>query len=98
MAYWIREFTNVKTGARFRVSSAIHYIPPLRREIAKKLNDQQWEDDNLYKHDAGLDMKLEGLCPELAVELDRLQSDPHPQAGRGVVHGDQTGQSATDNR
>ena len=41
MAYWIREFTNVKTGARFRVSSAIHYIPPLRREIAKKLNDQQ---------------------------------------------------------
>ena len=64
MAYWIREFTNVKTGARFRVSSAIHYIPPLRREIAKKLNDQQWEDDNLYKHDAGLDMKLEGLCPE----------------------------------
>jgi hypothetical protein len=68
MAYWIREFKNAKTGARFRISSAIHYIPPLRQEIAKKLNDQQWEDDSLYKHDAGLDMKLEGLCPELAVE------------------------------
>ena len=42
MAYWIREFTNAKTGARFRVSSAVHYIPPLRREIAKCMSSEHF--------------------------------------------------------
>jgi hypothetical protein len=63
-----RDFQNVKTGASFRVASDIQYIPPLRRAIATKLNDAQWEDDNVYKHDAGLDTKLNGFCPELTVE------------------------------
>jgi hypothetical protein len=71
VAYWIRDFQNVKTGASFRVTSDIQYIPPLRRAIAKKLNDPQWEDDNVYKHDAGLDTKFDGFCPGLAV--DELQ-------------------------
>ena len=52
-------------------TSDIQYIPPLRRAIAKKLNDPQWEDDNVYKHDAGLDTKFDGFCPGLAV--DELQ-------------------------
>ena len=75
MVYWIRDFEHVATGKRLRVYSDNEYIPALRRRVAKHLDDQDWLDDQLYLHDAGLDVRLEGDHP-LHIEGLRLGEMP----------------------
>jgi hypothetical protein len=63
MVYWIREFENSKTGKRFRVHGEALDVPYLRRQIADHLNDQEWLDDQIYKHDGVLDTMFHGQHP-----------------------------------
>jgi hypothetical protein len=59
VTYWIREFENSKTGQRYRVYSEAQYLPPLRRQIADEQHDEEWLDDQIYRHDVGLDIRLD---------------------------------------
>jgi hypothetical protein len=43
------------------------YIPYLRQALAKLQSDPEWNDDTIYKHDAGLDIRRDGKCI-LAIE------------------------------
>ena len=63
MPFWIREFKNSNTGQRFCVRSEAQYLPPLRQQVADQQEDAKWLDDMVYKHDAGLDIRLDGECP-----------------------------------
>jgi hypothetical protein len=63
MVYWIRDFEHSATNERFRVYSDSQYIPALRRRVAKHSGDEEWLDDQLYRHDASLDVRLEGDHP-----------------------------------
>jgi hypothetical protein len=63
MTYWIRDFEHSATGDRVRVYGDNQYLPALRRRVAKHLHDEEWLDDQVYRHDAGLDVKLEGEHP-----------------------------------
>ncbi len=67
MVFWVREFQNRKSGQRFRVYSERQYVPPLREEVAKYCGDDDWLDDSIYEHDAGLDVRFDGAC-QLEVE------------------------------
>jgi hypothetical protein len=63
MTYWIREFEHSESGKRFRVYAEEQYVPALRKRVAKQVGDDAWLDDQLYRHDAGLDIRLEGEHP-----------------------------------
>jgi hypothetical protein len=63
MPFWIRAFENSNTGHRLRVHSEAQYLPSLRQQVAVQQEDAEWLDDVVYKHDAGLDIKLDGGCP-----------------------------------
>jgi hypothetical protein len=63
VTYWIRDFENSKTGQRYRVYSEAQYVPALLRKVADKQRDQDWLDDQVYRHDAGLDIKRDGDHP-----------------------------------
>lgn len=71
MPYWIREFEKAETGERFRVYSEAQYVLELRRQVAEHLMAPDWSDDQIYRHNAGLDIKLDGKHP---LEISQLSS------------------------
>jgi hypothetical protein len=72
MTYWIREFQNTESGERFRITSDIQYLLPLRRQIAKMRSDPTWEGDNVYKHERSLDVRLEGIYPKSNPTVEQI--------------------------
>ena len=60
MVYWVREFKDRRSGDRFRVYGEATDVTSLREKIADQLSEPDWLDQEIYVHDAGLDMQLPG--------------------------------------
>jgi hypothetical protein len=68
MVYWVRTFRNTQTGKAFEVTSDEEYLPPLRRRIVKECGREfGWEDESRYEHEPGLDIRLDGEHPTIAI-------------------------------
>jgi hypothetical protein len=60
MVYWVREFKDRRSGVRFRVYGEAADLLSLRAKIAEQRSEPDWLDQDIYVHDAGLDMQLPG--------------------------------------
>jgi hypothetical protein len=72
MVYWIRMFRNIRTGETYQVTASEAYLPPLRRRIVEECDGApEWENESIYEHQAGLDIRLPGSLPgdRFVVEL-----------------------------
>jgi hypothetical protein len=68
MVYWVRTFRNTQTGKIFEVTSDEQYLPSLRKRIVEECGGQpDWENESIYEHEAGLDMRLEGSHPKIEI-------------------------------
>jgi hypothetical protein len=57
---------NLKTAIRVNDTAYVakaQYLPPLRQQVADQQEAAEWLDNMVYKHDAGLDIRLDGECP-----------------------------------
>jgi hypothetical protein len=71
MVYWIRRFRNRHSGETFEVTSDEQYLPSLRRRIVIECGrEPDWENESIYEHESGLDMKLEGDYQQIDIKGD----------------------------
>lgn len=71
MVYWIRRFRNRHSGETFEVTSDEQYLPSLRRRIVMECGrEPDWENESIYEHESGLDMKLEGDHQQIDIKGD----------------------------
>lgn len=63
-----RTFRNTQTGRSFSVTSDEEYLPPLRRRLVQELCcEADWENESIYEHQLGLDIKRDGDFPGLTI-------------------------------
>jgi hypothetical protein len=60
MVYWVREFKDRLSGDRFRDYGEATDLPSFREKIADRLSEPDWLEQEIYVHDAELDMQLPG--------------------------------------
>jgi hypothetical protein len=60
MVYWVREFKDRRSGDRFWVYGEAPDLPKLRAKIAEQRSEPDWLNQEIYVHDAGLDLQLPG--------------------------------------
>jgi len=56
MIYILRAFKHVPAGEVYEVAASESYLPPLRRRIVQECGgDPEWENENVFEHQVGLD-------------------------------------------
>src|SRR5262249_18027786 len=69
VVYWVRTVRNTQTGKTFEVASDERYLPRLRNRIVQECGYYtDWKNEDVYEHEAGLDMQMDGGHPQIVIE------------------------------
>ena len=64
----IRVFRDARSGRTFEVVSDEQHLPSLRRRLVQERGcEPDWEDESIYEHQVGLDIKFPGEHAKLAI-------------------------------
>lgn len=94
MTIWIREFRNSHTGRRYEVASSEPHLPLLRRRlIAECGREPGWDNESIYEHQVGFDLRLRGDLRQ--IEIKELPSPYHHMLRGPAICAGVAGDNAT---